>query len=216
MSLTSRLLFIVTAALTLGTVASCGRSGDRSGSAAGAAPVPSVAGSGPAGSGPAGSGSGEGGAAPSGPAPAGPTGATPACAAAALRASFQPGGGGMGVRYGAIALRNASGRTCTLSGYLGVQMVDRSGGAVPTRVTRDGGPAAVFPLATGRSAWTTVRWTVIPAADEANPCEPVTSSFAVTVPGDRAPVRVQLSIGPVCEHGQLTLGPLSTTPPAAG
>ncbi|MEU8928506.1 DUF4232 domain-containing protein [Streptomyces sp. NPDC048409] len=103
-----------------------------------------------------GSGRGTGGStgtAASGGSAAGSGSATAACQASGLGYSWADTGSGSGQKHAVVALTNKSGRTCTLYGFPGVDLVDggrqwslRRTDATPQRVTLASGAAARFTL----------------------------------------------------------------------
>ncbi|MFJ5641081.1 DUF4232 domain-containing protein [Streptomyces sp. NPDC093223] len=103
-----------------------------------------------------GSGRGTGGStgtAASGGSAAGSGSATAACQASGLGYSWADTGSGSGQKHAVVALTNKSGRTCTLYGFPGVDLVDggrqwslRRTDATPQRVTLASGAAAHFTL----------------------------------------------------------------------
>ncbi|MEV7033917.1 DUF4232 domain-containing protein [Streptomyces sp. NPDC093272] len=100
-----------------------------------------------------GSGRGTGGSTGTGGSAAGGGSATAACQASGLGYSWADTGSGSGQKHAVVALTNKSGRTCTLYGFPGVDLVDggrqwslRRTDATPQRVTLASGAAARFTL----------------------------------------------------------------------
>ena len=90
-----------------------------------------------------------------------------------------------------LALTNHSARTCTLSGYVGLQLVDANRRFLPTTVQRtssphfrDPGPTSIS-LAPGQLAQAGVGYSTTPTGNEpwATQCPPV-SSLEVTPPDE--------------------------------
>ncbi|MGW4882121.1 DUF4232 domain-containing protein [Streptomyces sp. NPDC004262] len=100
-----------------------------------------------------GSGRGTGGSTGTGGSAAGGGSTTAACQASGLGYSWADTGSGSGQKHAVVALTNKSGRTCTLYGFPGVDLVDggrqwplRRTDATPQRVTLASGAAARFTL----------------------------------------------------------------------
>jgi len=157
------------------------------------------------------------GAPPTTPATGAPVPAGNSCAAAGFTVTATAAGGGMGQRYGYLSLRSTATKHCTVSGYPQVQLLNASGAPVPTISTPAQVAAGPVDVAPGQTIWSTLAWTVVPAEDEtAEPCEPPATQLAVTLPGDPAQVRVPFAPDAVCQHGRITVGPLSTQQPPQG
>jgi len=62
------------------------------------------------------------------------------CRAADLAGTVAPSDAAAGNRYAELVVTNRSGRTCTLYGYGGLQLVDGAGRSTPTRLTREPNP----------------------------------------------------------------------------
>jgi len=96
-----------------------------------------------------------------------------------------------------LILTNTSGATCAVSGYVGLQMLDSSGLAVPTAVAPNGGMlsnqplAQVVTLAPGQQASTLVMWTDVPTGTQA--C-PTATKLAVTPPDEASSLTVATTI----------------------
>ncbi|MFJ9345279.1 DUF4232 domain-containing protein [Streptomyces sp. NPDC101237] len=122
-----------------------GSAGSGGGAGSGAAPAGNTSGSG------RGTGGSTGAAASGGSAAGGSS--TAACQASGLGYSWADTGSGSGQKHAVVALTNKSGRTCTLYGFPGVDLVDggrqwslRRTDATPRRVTLASGAAAHFTL----------------------------------------------------------------------
>jgi len=149
----------------------------------------------------------------------------PPCAGRALAATFSvvPGSAGAGNIVYALRLRNRSAAACFVSGLPGLQLLGRSGRALPTKV------AAAFPGALtavrvvvrpGGYASASARFSPdVPGPGEGHPgkpCEP--KAYRVRV---HAPPGGGWTTGPitpptsVCEHGHMSLSALvaGTKPP---
>jgi hypothetical protein len=149
---------------------------------------------------------------------AGPTagaassGCTPGELDVAMRAI--PGSGAAGsVSYG-VRLRNATTKTCTVSGRPGLVLLGRHGRRLPTRVVPDQRGTALAVLVTlmpGKVAVAQARFSPdVPGRGESTkgPCEPPAYRVRVSLPSPGAgtlagPVRPAT---PVCEHGRIVLG----------
>lgn len=137
--------------------------------------------------------------------------AQPLCRAAELSARLSQVEPAAGNRYAELLLTNTGHASCRTYGYVGLQLHDRAGRPLPTRVDREPEPGPVsLVLAPGRSAWTRLHWGAVPgqAESQTGPCEPEPASLVVTPPDDTAHLRVPWTFGPVCEHGQMWVTPL--------
>ena len=151
-------------------------------------------------------------------APAATSGTTiPACRGGSLRGAFTvvPGSAGAGNIVYRLTLRNASARTCFVTGIPRLQLLTRAGERVPThaRAADPGALSAVqVTLRPGRSAATTARFSPdVPGPGEQTPgrCEPIAYKLRVTPTGGGSAVVPVRPPTPVCEHGTLTLPALS-------
>lgn len=148
--------------------------------------------------------------------------AVPPCAASALGGNFAliPGSPGAGNVVYSLQLRNDSKSTCFVSGLPGLRLLNAFGGALPTnaQAERLGILTAVrVVLAPGASAWATARFSPdVPGPDEqtSGQCEPVAARVRVTVPpGGGSLVAALAPPTSVCEHGSMSLSPLSSVRP---
>lgn len=161
-----------------------------------------------------GTGDGNGNGAQAGPTATGATGpgAPSRCGTDMLSARFTAQGAAAGHRYAALILTDSSSLTCRVFGYPGMQLLGASGEQLPTNVIRlvHTQPVLVT-LHPGQSAWTMLRWSVIPGQGEpqASQCEPTPQSAWVTPPDERTQLTVPWTMGFVCEHGSIELNPLS-------
>lgn len=146
--------------------------------------------------------------APAPPKPA-PTPARPKtqrCHTSMLAASLENPDAGAGQRYLDLVLRNKSPQQCTLYGYGGMRLLDDQGKPVPTKMRRDTaspGPELIV-LKPGESARAMLKWTVVPADDEHDPCEPAATHAFVTPPDETDPLTVAWNSGSVCQHGEIS------------
>lgn len=149
------------------------------------------------------------------------------CAASSLAATFSlvPGSAGAGNVVYALRLRNRSQGTCFVSGLPSVQLLDRRGRRLPTRVTAafpNALTAVLVRLRPGGFASASARFSPdVPGPGEGHPgkpCEPKAYRMRVqTRPGSgwtSGPVQPPTS---VCEHGRLSVSALvaGKTPPHA-
>jgi hypothetical protein len=139
--------------------------------------------------------------------------ATPACVGKDLTGSFAgvPGSAGAGSISYNLRLRNRSSRTCFVSGLPHLQLVGRSGKALPThvRASHPGALTAVrVDVRPGGYTAATARFSPdVPGVGEGGygPCEPKAFRARVTVPPGGGVVIVPLvPATPVCEHGSMT------------
>ncbi|ATE52358.1 DUF4232 domain-containing protein [Actinosynnema pretiosum] len=139
-----------------------------------------------------------------------PPGAGGRCTAASLTGRLQPTDAGAGNRHGVFVVTNTGDRTCTLTGYSGLQLLDAAGGPVPTDLVRTGLPAPEpVVVEPGASASADLRWTVVPTGDEPveGPCEPQPASAAAIPPDETQPLTVTWPGGPVCGGGKIEISP---------
>lgn len=142
-----------------------------------------------------------------------------ACAAKDLVATVAGSQGAAGTFEVTFALRNNTTTACPMNGFPGAQLLDSSGGQLPTHVVRGGNfpftnlaPAPVILLG-GATAYFNVAYSDVPTGS-ATSC-PTAAQIEVTPPNavDHDVVPVQLV---VCGAGTLTVSPVfSSTSPGA-
>ena len=139
--------------------------------------------------------------------PAGSTTAHPRCHTRDLAGALQRGSPGAGQRYAVLVLRNRSRRTCFVFGYVGMLLVNRHGGPVPTRVIRDRARGRRVTLAPGARASSLLHWTVVPSSGEpaSGPCEPTAYRLRVTPPDETTYLQLRWRLGPVCDRGRINV-----------
>jgi hypothetical protein len=138
-------------------------------------------------------------------------GGTAACAATQLTGGLTGGNGAAGTIETTVVLRNTSASTCRTSGYPALQMVDGSGGALPT-ITVDGGhysftsqvPASVT-LAAGQAGSFNIGYSDVPVGNETS-C-PTSAALQVTPPAANGHVTVAATLSP-CGGGTLVVSPI--------
>lgn len=139
-------------------------------------------------------------------------GAPSRCATGMLSAHFTVQGAAAGHRYAALVLTDSSDLTCRVFGYPGLQLLGASGAELPTNVIRlvHTSPRLIT-LHPGESAWTMLRWSVVPGPGEPQQtqCEPTPQSAWVTPPDERTHLTAPWTMGFVCEHGSIELNPFS-------
>ncbi|HEU4656420.1 MAG TPA: DUF4232 domain-containing protein [Capillimicrobium sp.] len=136
--------------------------------------------------------------------------ATPRCHTADLSARVGQVQAGAGQRQATLTLRNHSGHTCHTQGYVGLQLADARGRALPTSTVRVDGPAPKVRLRPGARAVATLQWGVIPAGNEPadGPCEPTPTDLLVIPPDETTQTAARWTQGPVCQRGRFEVGPL--------
>lgn len=159
-------------------------------------------------------GGGNGNGAQAGPTGTGATGpgAPSRCGTDMLSTRFTVQGAAAGHRYAALILTDSSSLTCRVFGYPGMRLLGASGAELPTNVLRLGHTQPeLITLHPGQSAWTMLRWSVIPGPGEpqGSQCEPTPQSAWVTPPDERTHLTVPWTMGFVCEHGSIELNPFS-------
>jgi len=138
-------------------------------------------------------------------------GGTATCAATQLSAGLTGGNGAAGTIETTVVLRNTSASTCRMSGYPALQMVDGSGGALPT-VTVDGGhysftsqvPASVT-LAAGQAGSFNIGYSDVPVGNETS-C-PTSAALQIIPPAANDHVTVSAVLSP-CGGGTLVVSPI--------
>jgi hypothetical protein len=143
-----------------------------------------------------------------------PSPSASACAGGDLGGSFAtvPGSAGAGQISYTLTLTNTSSSPCWVSGLPQLQLLDASGGALPTSVTAaepGTGTAARIVLQPGGSAKADARFSPdVPGPGEGQagqPCEPVAHRLQVTAPGGGTALVPIAPPTSVCEHGSLRM-----------
>lgn len=142
--------------------------------------------------------------------PSAATAATPRCHTSDLSARVGNVDAGAGQRNATLTLTNHSGHTCRTAGYVGLQLATPAGTAIRTSTKRTGGATPTVTLKPGATAVSTLAWTVIATGDEPTngPCEPSATDLLVIPPNEMTQTATAWTQGPVCNHGQFTVGPL--------
>ncbi|GAA2405123.1 hypothetical protein GCM10010191_11120 [Actinomadura vinacea] len=140
---------------------------------------------------------------------------TSICASSQLEATAVSTEAGAGHRYGQVKLRNTSDNSCTLNGYVGLQLRDSNGRPLPTRVEHKQGttprPVELEPFETVAAE---LEWGVVPTGDEqGGQCQSAPASVDVGIPGHSRPQTVgsKWDLGPVCDQGTITVSPLAVS-----
>ncbi|TDE27333.1 DUF4232 domain-containing protein [Actinomadura sp. 6K520] len=113
-------------------------------------------------------------------------------------------------RYVTLVLTNISGTSCTVRGWSDLQLVNAAG-LVSTNVMRHGTPRTVT-LPSGGHAYERLYWTSELAADESVPCQPAANALKVVPPDETRQLEAPWWYGPVCQHGDISLTPLTANP----
>ncbi|MBV9390206.1 MAG: DUF4232 domain-containing protein [Chroococcidiopsidaceae cyanobacterium CP_BM_ER_R8_30] len=133
------------------------------------------------------------------------------CHTSQLSVSFKPGSPGAGQRYATLVLTNHSSKTCRIYGYVGMQLLDAQHLPLPTNVVRNTTqPPRRFLLSPGKSAFSTLHWTVVngPGEPSNRQCEPTPSYVEVTPPNEMDFLLTRWNFGFVCLHGRIGTSPL--------
>lgn len=128
------------------------------------------------------------------------------CTAPMLSGTVEPGDAGAGNRYATLVVTNTGAEPCTLWGYGGLELVDASGKALPTTVTREADPApALVDLPPGAMAAKNLHWTVVASGNEPadGPCQPEATGARVIPPDGTEPFDVTFAFGSVCGGGTI-------------
>jgi hypothetical protein len=145
--------------------------------------------------------------------------ATGPCTAAQLSASFPvlPNSAGAGNIVYLVRLRNRSSTACFVTGLVGMQLLGRTGRALPTHVVFAGRPglltAVIVRLAPGGYASASARFSPdVPGPGEpvsGRQCEPIAYRVRISVPPGHAATSAAVKPPtPVCEHGTLQVSVL--------
>jgi hypothetical protein len=136
--------------------------------------------------------------------------ALPRCHTDQLRGRLTALDPGAGNRYAALVLTNESDRPCRTYGWVGLQLAAPGDRPLPTRVERTGSADRVV-LKPGASAWSRLRWGVVPAGGEPadRPCRPTPSAVRVIPPDERTQVTAEWRYGPVCDGGRIIATPMA-------
>jgi hypothetical protein len=133
-----------------------------------------------------------------------------ACATSQLHPSFGSEQGTPGHYHATLILQNATPSTCTLRGYVGLQMFGSSGQPLPTSVTQDhffGRPTVVVLHRAGRAS-TQLTWVEIPVGQAC-----VTPQrLEITPPGNTQ----VLTLAWPPQHNVVCAAAIDSTPIAAG
>ncbi len=133
------------------------------------------------------------------------------CASAALSGSVVGSSGAAGTIETTVALKSTASVPCVLSGYPGLQMLNASGGSLPTKVVRKGsyGFTAMAPttvtLTSGQSAYFNIGLSDVPTGSETS-C-PTSASLEVTPPNATDHLVVTAALAP-CSAGTLVVSPV--------
>jgi hypothetical protein len=128
------------------------------------------------------------------------------CATGKVTAVVREEQSGAGQRYATVVLTNTSKKSCTVTGYPGLQLVGASGQPVATKVIRKKKPApATVKLAAGASASSAIAFSVVASGAEPTdgPCRPEPTSVQVIPPNQTTAVTAPWSLGSVCDGGRI-------------
>jgi len=117
------------------------------------------------------------------------------------------GSSGLGREFADVTLRDNSPDPCTIYGYSGLQLLGQDGAPLPTDVQREPDPAPMLVrVGPGETVHATVNWSYHEADDEtAVPCEPTPAQVLVTPPDERDSLSTSWTMGPVCQHGAISI-----------
>lgn len=137
------------------------------------------------------------------------------CEPGSLKGAFTlvPGGASAGHVVAQIMLTNDGASACTMSGYIGMQLLGSSGALLPTNVVRVPGNEQVVALPPGASAVVIAQFSPdMPGAGDATsgPCQPVATSTRVTPPDDTQYLVVPGPNSSVCQRGTINIQPVET------
>jgi hypothetical protein len=140
------------------------------------------------------------------------------CHTSDLTGHVEGNGAGAGQRYAVLGLTNKTATTCAVYGYPGLQLVDAQGSPMPTKARRDEPVVPTLVLVKpGQTVWALLHWTVVPAEDEvADHCAPDPAALRVIPPDETTQLSMAFNHGPVCQHGDLSVGPFGRQRPPDG
>lgn len=135
------------------------------------------------------------------------------CQPASLKGTFSiaPGGSSAGHVGAQLTLTNSGTAACHLAGYVGMQLLDSSGGSLPTNVVRVPGTVADVLLAPGASAIAIAQFSAtVPGQGDSQTgsCQPVAKNTEITPPDDTTFLVVPGPNSPVCQRGTIDIQPL--------
>jgi hypothetical protein len=128
------------------------------------------------------------------------------CRTSDLRVSVRDLDSAPGRRYAEVVVVNATGEACTVEGFGGLQLLDRTRNPVPTRLVRLTRPAArPVVLDPGGAAVSEINFSVVATdADQSTgPCQPRPRYALVTPPDEDESTRIPWNLGPVCDEGRI-------------
>lgn len=134
----------------------------------------------------------------------------PSCGTNDLKALIEQGSPGAGQRYAMLVLTNDSQHSCRTYGYVGMQLLGRTGGALATNVVRDHSLTAQrIVLEPGAQAYAQLHWSVVPGTgDSGAPCFSGPTRVEITPPNSYTHLTIRWAGGTVCEHGRIDVQPL--------
>jgi len=135
----------------------------------------------------------------------------PTCQADQLSAAISAPDAGAGSRNATLAFTNTGQTPCTMTGYVGLQLLFQDGTSVPTDVVRTPGDATLVTLQPGGQAYTTLQWGVIATGNEPQngPCEPTAAQIEITSPNATTSLLQPWPNGPVCAQGTFNTVPVA-------
>lgn len=141
----------------------------------------------------------------------------PTCMTSQLAATISEPDAGAGQRNAFVTFTNNGTAPCTMFGYIGLQLLDGDGDAVPTDVVRTPGPESLVTLDPGGQAYTTIHWGAMPTGNEPDdgPCEPDPAEIEITSPNETTSLVQPWDNGPVCSQGEIDTVPVVAGAPPA-
>ncbi|SOD64049.1 Protein of unknown function [Streptomyces zhaozhouensis] len=127
------------------------------------------------------------------------------CATDALSATVTPLDSGAGNRHATLVLTNTSDTDCRTQGWPGLELA-ADDGSLPTTTVRDTSREAdQLTLAPGESAWSQLRWTVVPGEEDPadGSCGPEPTTLRVIPPDTREATEADWQWGEVCGDGRI-------------
>jgi hypothetical protein len=132
------------------------------------------------------------------------------CLVGQLSAAITNANAGAGQREATVVFANTGSQSCTMFGYIGMQLLGTGGASIPTNVVRTPGSPTLVTVAPGAKASAALQWGAIAGSGEPTngPCEPEPQQVQITPPNETHQLVVAWTGGPVCEQGTINTKPV--------
>src|SRR6185312_1437851 len=100
-------------------------------------------------------------------------------------------------------------QSCTMFGYIGMQLLGAGGTQIATKVVRTPGSPTLVTVAPGAKSSAALQWGAIagPGEPTNGPCEPEPQQVEITPPNETHSLVVPWGGGSVCENGTINTKP---------